>query len=102
MTPIAEGCCSAAGKCSKPEQNKKPCSEKEIKLIKLEAAKAAAESNQQEFDNYQLAQENFIPTEVKQTLFFSCIVKANAPPDSDQPRSAFDYNTLPFIQSFLC
>ena len=102
MTPAAKSCCSIAGKCSKPEQNNKPCSEKEIKLLKLDAAKTNAEPNQQELDNQQLALESFIPSEIKQSLFFSCIIKANAPPDFDYPRSAFEINTLPFIQSFLC
>ena len=102
IAPAAQSCCSIASKCSKPEQNNKPCSEKEIKLLKLEAAKTNAESNQQELDNYQLALESFMPSELKKSIFFNCIIKANAPPDFNYPRSAFEINTLPFIQSFLC
>lgn len=101
FTSPNKGCCSSTAKCSSNENEDKPCSEKDIKLLKLEAAKTTAESIN-DIDNLLIALTNFIFLEDYTHFTFESCVKANAPPDSYILRSVFEKNTLPFVQSFLC
>ncbi|MDG1297010.1 MAG: hypothetical protein P8P48_07720 [Saprospiraceae bacterium] len=93
-------CCSA-NKCALPDKENKPCSEKDIKLLKLEIAKNLVENNF-ELDDFNYSGSAFlIFNNSIQTQIRSCI-HANAPPNTELKKSVFARYTLPFIQSFLC
>lgn len=93
-------CCSS-NKCALTDKENKPCSEKDIKLLKLEIAKNLVEKN------FEL--DVFNPSSILFTAFNnpnlsqirSCI-QSNAPPNTELKKSVFTKHTLPFIQSFLC
>jgi hypothetical protein len=93
-------CCSA-NKCTLPDKENKPCSEKDIKLLKLEIAKDLVENNVElDFFKHSSSLFAFINNPIRiQTR--SCI-QANAPPNTELKKSVFTKHTLPFIQSFLC
>lgn len=101
MTSLGATCCSQVGKCSSNKQDNKPCKEKEIKLLKLEAAKTAAESSF-DIEEFQHSQTKAVCKVTHNSLVFATQRIANAPPDSYLPESIFRRNTIPFTQSFLC
>jgi len=100
LTADNTSCCSA-NKCALPDKENKPCSEKDIKLLKLEIAKNLVENNS-ELDVFNYSGSAFlIFNNSIQTQTRSCIY-ANAPPNTEFKKSVLARHTLPFIQSFLC
>lgn len=93
-------CCSA-NKCTLPDKENKPCSEKDIKLLKLEIAKNLVENNPElDVFHYSGSVLLFFNNSIR-TQIGSCI-QTNAPPNTELKKSIFTKHTLPFIQSFLC
>lgn len=100
-TVVNTACCSSAGKCSSSEKSDKPCTEKEIKLLKLEDAKATAELSF-DLEDIKLPKSTVAYKEYFKLEHYSSEKNANAPPNLNLAESVFKRNTIPFIQSFLC
>lgn len=94
-------CCSSKSKCSSSKKSDKPCTEKEIKLLKLEAAKATAELSFDQED-VKLPKSIVVYNKDFKGAFHANEKNINAPPDLNLSESVFNRNTIPFTQSFLC
>jgi hypothetical protein len=101
-TQLQQTCCSASKKCCLSTSDSKPCTEKDVKLLKLESAKTIVENK---FDSqieintltdftFEISSYNFYD--------FLRLVESKTPPDTEIRHSVFYTRTISFTQSYLC